>query len=464
VIPQVQTFGHFAYVLNKDPYKSLAENPVPQARWGRYTYCPSNPEVYKLVFDLFDEVIEVFKPKYFHIGHDEITFSDVGTCPRCKTKLPKDLLAEDVKKLYDYLTAKGLKVLMWCDQFEVERNGRAPWNTAEALPLIPKDIIICDWHYRPDPVFPTIKFFKDNGFPVIACGWYKPRNVYNFACAAAEQKVMGYCGTTWSPVARVPESPDLMSGIIIAAANAWSPGNPTLEQMPYPPTDTFRRMYDFAAKEDLPKEFFTVDLRQRANASLVDTAQKTGWFGLGPSYDMSQMPAGTQWLSSMAGGAEVPFDIISPARSRGASCVILSNRDSLKDGPPDRAWQIGVGEKARSLYFLHTTSRPKAAELDLYARYKAVPQKVGWYEITYEDGSKEQVDLIYGKNITDWNTRLGASEADAVWRGKTRAGAIIQVCAYEWRNPKPDVAIRAVDFASTRSQVSPVLIAITGKR
>jgi hypothetical protein len=465
VIPQVQTFGHFNYVLNKDAYKGLAENPEPLKRWGRYTYCPSNPDVYKLVFDMFDEVIEVFKPKYFHIGHDEITFADVGKCERCKAKAPSDLLAGDVKKLYDYLTAKGLKVMMWCDQFETERNGKPPLNTADALPLIPKDMIICDWHYGAQPEFPSLKFFKEKGFPVIACGWYKTGNVYNFCRDAAAQQVMGYCGTTWWPAQRICEAPELMSAVIVAAQGAWAPGNPPLEQMPYPPTDTFRRVFDFGAKEEVFKDYFTVDLRPRCNAYLTDTAQKTGWFGLGPDYDMSQMSPGTQWLGSLASPPrETPFEIISPARTKGCSCIILANANSPKDGPPDRAWQIGIGEKAKYLCFLQTTSRPRAVALSAEARYKAEPQKVGWYEITYEDGSKEQVDLVYGKNITDWNTRLGASDVDVVWRGKTRAGALIQVCAYEWKNPKPDVAIRAVDFASTRSEVSPVLIAVTGKR
>jgi len=258
--------------------------------------------------------------------------------------------------------------------------------------------------------------------------------------------------------------PELMSAVVLAAQNAWSPGNPTLEQTPYPPTDAFRRLRDFAAKEEAPKEFFTMDLRQRANASLNDTPQKPGWFGLGPDYDMSLMSVGTQWLASMAGGPDVPFDIISPVRMKNPSCIILSNQSSSKDGAPDCAWQIGIGEKAKSLYFLHTTSRPRGVSVNAFDPHKTLPKKVGWYEITYEDGAKEQVDLIYGKNITDWNTRLGASEADVFWRGKTRAGSVIQVCAYEWKNPRPDVPIRAVDFASTRSEVSPVLIAITGKR
>ncbi len=464
VIPQVQTFGHFNYVLDKEAYKHLAENPQPDAKRGRYTYCPSNPDVYKLVFDMFDEVIEVFKPKYFHIGHDEITFSDIGRCERCKAKLPKDLLAEDVKKLYDYLAAKGLKVMMWCDQLEAERNGKAPWNTADALPLIPKDIIICDWHYGPEAEFPSLRFFKDKGFPVIACGSYKPKNIYHFTRAAAEANVMGYCATSWCTVARVRELAEMMTNVMLSAQYAWSPGIPPLDQTPCPPTDAFRRLYDFGAKEDAVKEFFTVDLRQRCNADLRDTAQRTGWFGLGPDYDMSQMSYGTMWLASSAGGRETPFEIISPGRFRNASCILLAREDSPKDGPPDRAWQIEIGEKAQSLYFLHTTSSPKVREIDVNARYKSGAVKVGAYEITYEDGSREQADLLYGVNIADWNTRLGTSEADIVWRGKTRSGALIQVCAYEWKNPKPDLVIRAVDFASARSEVSPVLIAITGKR
>ena len=118
----------------------------------------------------------------------------------------------------------------------------------------------------------------------------------------------------------------------------------------------------------------------------------------------------------------------------------------------------------RSLVFLHTTTDPPPGTTHIYHRKKTEPTKVGRYEVTYEDGSKETIDLVFRKNITCWNNRLGTGLAPVVWRGRTEAGALIQLCAYEWPNPKPDVPIRGIDAISAKSSVKPVLIAITGTR
>ena len=34
-------------------------------------YDPTNPKIYDLVFEVFDECIDVIKPNMIHIGHDE---------------------------------------------------------------------------------------------------------------------------------------------------------------------------------------------------------------------------------------------------------------------------------------------------------------------------------------------------------------------------------------------------------
>ena len=47
-----------------------------------HSYCPSNPKSYEILFDIIDEVIEVFKPEeYVHMGHDEVY--QLGVCPVC---------------------------------------------------------------------------------------------------------------------------------------------------------------------------------------------------------------------------------------------------------------------------------------------------------------------------------------------------------------------------------------------
>ena len=42
-------------------------------------------------------------------------------------------------------------------------------NTHRAIDMIPKEVVICDWHYeRADP---TAAYFAIKGFQVITCPW-----------------------------------------------------------------------------------------------------------------------------------------------------------------------------------------------------------------------------------------------------------------------------------------------------
>jgi hexosaminidase len=66
VIPELPSLTHSYYLLTS--HRELAE--IPDAEWPD-TYCPSNPKSYELLFDVFDEYIDVMKPKLIHVGHDE---------------------------------------------------------------------------------------------------------------------------------------------------------------------------------------------------------------------------------------------------------------------------------------------------------------------------------------------------------------------------------------------------------
>jgi hexosaminidase len=110
VIPEVLSLSHCDYIVRA--YPEIAErtnDPYPD------TYCPSNPKSYRILFGILDEILDVFEPSIVHVGHDE--FYSYAKCPRCKGKDPVDIFADDVNKLYDYLHARGIKMMMWADKF-----------------------------------------------------------------------------------------------------------------------------------------------------------------------------------------------------------------------------------------------------------------------------------------------------------------------------------------------------------
>ena len=50
----------------------------------------------------------------------------------------------------------------------MKHDGRSSSKngTASAVDSIPKDIIICDWHYEKRADYPSLRYFQDKGFRV----------------------------------------------------------------------------------------------------------------------------------------------------------------------------------------------------------------------------------------------------------------------------------------------------------
>ena len=160
IIPECPTLSHADYICFAYPEIAERQNdPWPDC------YCPNHPDTYKIVFDILDEVIEVFEPKRINIGHDE--YYSVSICERCKDKDPADIYAEDVKTISEYLAARGIGTLMWGEKLVRARldyrGGRkvGGWNdpgeykgvTYQVPPMftcadkMPKGVTYLHWYY-----------------------------------------------------------------------------------------------------------------------------------------------------------------------------------------------------------------------------------------------------------------------------------------------------------------------------
>lgn len=179
VIPEIQSLAHVQYLTHaypeiaeiaetdlKDNEDTTSEDKLPSTFY-HHDYCPSNPRTYQILFDVIDEIIEVFEPKeYIHMGHDEVR--SIGVCPRCKGKTPAELFAGDVNKIHDYLAGKGLKMMIWADMLQ----PMPKYPSHPAIDNIPKDIVLLDfiWYFHMD------KDIEDNllekGFPVLVGNLY----------------------------------------------------------------------------------------------------------------------------------------------------------------------------------------------------------------------------------------------------------------------------------------------------
>lgn len=168
VIPEVLSLGHCDYLVRAFPEISeRANDPYPD------TYCPFHPKTYRILFNILDEIIDLFEPTIVHVGHDE--WYTYGKCPRCKGRDPADIFAYDINKLYDYLHSRGIKMMMWSEKLLDARAGgheaggadkparpayandnimcEGMGPTYKAIEKIPRDIKMLHWYWGMDEVY-----------------------------------------------------------------------------------------------------------------------------------------------------------------------------------------------------------------------------------------------------------------------------------------------------------------------
>lgn len=226
IVPQVNLLGHQSWASKTTRlltvYPQFDETPHVQMpekyKWpnaeGLYckSYCPLHPEVHAIVFDLMDEICDVFEAKAFHAGMDEVFYIGDDKCPRCGGVDKAELFAGEVNKLRNHLALQNRELWIWGDRLiDGKSTGMGIWEasfnyTARAVDLIAKDVVICDWHYeRPDQ---TPVYFAMKGLRVITCPWNKPQVAISqvedmarwrqYATKAMKPKYYGMMQTVWS--------------------------------------------------------------------------------------------------------------------------------------------------------------------------------------------------------------------------------------------------------------------------
>ncbi|SDM33646.1 Glycosyl hydrolase family 20, catalytic domain [Catalinimonas alkaloidigena] len=226
LIPQINLLGHQSWASKVTNllrvYPQFDETPAVQMpahyEWpnedGLYckSYCPLHPDVHDVVFALVDEITEAFETDAFHAGMDEVFYLGEDQCPRCSGRDKAELFAGEVTRIRNHLAMTGKELWMWGDRLiDGKTTGLGIWeasfnNTHRAIDLIPKDVVICDWHYeRPDP---TAAYFAMKGFRVITCPWRNPDvalvqvdDMLRFRAAATDEmkdRFYGMMQTVWS--------------------------------------------------------------------------------------------------------------------------------------------------------------------------------------------------------------------------------------------------------------------------
>jgi len=231
LIPEFQSLGHQSWkattypLLTVYPEFDLTPKAFPN---NEGIYCrewdPLNQKVWPIVFQLMDELIDAFQAEAFHVGMDEIFLLGSEMSPSTKGKDPALLFADAIKRIHLHLVRKRrVEMLMWGDRlidgkkFDFGEWEAATNGTAAAIDLIPKDIIICPWHYEVRETYSSIPMFIDKGFRVLPAGWKDvdaTKNLIKFAQLNTGPRLLGYMFTTWGVKKdALTEFPPLVEGL-----------------------------------------------------------------------------------------------------------------------------------------------------------------------------------------------------------------------------------------------------------
>lgn len=134
VIPEIDLPGHMQAVLAAHPELGCTGGPYKVwTRWGvsQDVLCVGRDATMKLLFEVLDEITDLFPSKYIHVGGDECPKDRWKKCPRCQARIrelglksTRGISAEQKLQNYvmstvgDFLHKKGKKLIGWDEILE----------------------------------------------------------------------------------------------------------------------------------------------------------------------------------------------------------------------------------------------------------------------------------------------------------------------------------------------------------
>lgn len=217
LVPQFMCLGHQSWEKNthplliKYPELDLTPGAFPE---NKGIYCrewdPTNPKTNEIVFALIDELIDAFEAKAFHVGMDEVFLLSSEHSPSTKNLDPADVFAGAVKDLHGHIVGRrGLTMLMWADrlidgnQLDMGEWEASKVGTAPAVDKIPKDVLLCPWHYELRKQYESLPMLMAKGFRILPASWKNTDAtlalIEDARAHQANGLLVGHIFTTWSP-------------------------------------------------------------------------------------------------------------------------------------------------------------------------------------------------------------------------------------------------------------------------
>jgi hypothetical protein len=441
-IPLINVPGHAEWMFRNKQNLDLAEDPQTP-----YAYAVNNPKSLAFVREILTEALEVFQPKIFHLGHDEVTMR--GRFPNPENPFYRqgvtatDLVMSNLSTLHGWLAARGVQTMVWGDMFLHKSEGmdaaHAP-NVEEAKKrrsLLPKNVIVADWHYGAGEKYPSLGLFAKEGVKTVSATWNLPQNIRHFTRATIDAKSWGVLQTTWAGY--FPDATTLdtelqqYTGFILAADYSWSGRGEAPSELPYDVAAQWNHAY-------MPQK------GGEGSGALLDLSPSArvtpeNWLGLGPGWDLSKF-----FVANDKSKARRFDDVL--FRTPPQHLIALSaGPAALAPASASGALNLQVNRTASQVALLHST-------------LWSVPNGLTAARLTaeYTDGTQFEFDIITGRSITSWQGDAVAANARRGWSGMSPASTPVGLRVTRWKNPHPQKTISRLRFKPIDSEAGYALL------
>jgi hexosaminidase len=226
--------GHSIAALASYPYLGCTGGPYevrPDRGITRQVYCAGREETYQFIFNLLDEVLELFPSPFIHIGGDECPKEEWAACADCQARIRQENLQDEkelqsyfIHRVDDYLTQRGRRLIGWD---EILEGGLAPgavvqaWRDVEhakAAAMAGHDVILS----------PTSHCYLDYTYEKISTELaHSYEAVLEELTAQQQSHILGIEGNTWSEEVPDQDKYDYQTypRLSALAEVAWSPAS-----------------------------------------------------------------------------------------------------------------------------------------------------------------------------------------------------------------------------------------------
>jgi hypothetical protein len=247
LIPYLDGPAHVSFILKHPEYAPLRAFPD-----SNYEFCVTNPDTYKLLFGMYDDLLEATKgSKYFVLSTDEPYYVGMASSGQCgevararELGSVGKLLAEFVTKTANYLHDRGRTVLFW---------GEYPLNSADIASL-PSHLVNGEVHgsdfdsafkkrgirqlvytstQGEEPLFPgyyilpsTRRLHRESPDRGRVAGMF---NQISFTSARQQSDLMGAVVAGWADAGLHPET--FWLGYATGPAAAWHPASASPDEL-----------------------------------------------------------------------------------------------------------------------------------------------------------------------------------------------------------------------------------------